>query len=275
MSRHLVCLTFDFDTTSLFTASGLTSPSALSRGEFGALASRRILDLLHRYGLRATWFVPGHTIMSFPREFTAVVEAGHEIANHGFTHRSMAQLGRDEQEQELLDANALIRQHTGADPVGFRAPGWELAEQTVPLLIEHGFQYDSSMMASDHQPYFARVGDHVDPRGIRFGTPSPLVEVPVSWSLDDFPVFEFWPTDGGVIPGLRSTAEVEANWFDDFEYLRRSVPWGVLVLTLHPFVIGRGHRMLMLERLIVRLLNAGAVFTPIHEAVREWQGDQR
>jgi len=93
--RHIVCLTFDFDTMSGFIARGLTTPTALSRGEFGARASTRILDFLERRGIRSTWFTPGFTIESFPRECEAVVKAGHEIAHHSWAHVPPADQSRE------------------------------------------------------------------------------------------------------------------------------------------------------------------------------------
>ena len=94
MSRHIVCLTFDFDTQSGFIARGMTTPTPLSRGEFGALASRRILSFLKSRGIATTWFVPGFTIESWPRECAAVVEHGHEIANHSWAHIPSATMTR-------------------------------------------------------------------------------------------------------------------------------------------------------------------------------------
>ena len=65
MARRIVCLTFDFDAVSGWISRGLTSPTPMSRGEFGLVGARRILALLAEYDIRATWFIPGHTIESF------------------------------------------------------------------------------------------------------------------------------------------------------------------------------------------------------------------
>jgi peptidoglycan/xylan/chitin deacetylase (PgdA/CDA1 family) len=270
--RHLVCLTFDFDTTSLFIAKGLTTPTPLSRGEFGAVASERILALLRRQQIRSTWFVPGHTIASFPAACERVAAAGHEIGNHGWTHVPPAELTPAQEEDELLRASELIVGLTGAAPRGYRSPSWDLSEATVRLLVQHGFVYDSSMMGHDHDLYLARDGDHgVLGEALHRGAPTELVEVPVSWSLDDFPHFEPW---GPGTPGLRAASAVEENWWGDFDWMRTNVDWGVMTLTLHPFVIGRGHRMLMLERLIERMREAGAAFVTMEQAVAEWRERQ-
>ncbi len=192
MPRHIVCLTFDFDTMSGFIARGLTTPTPLSRGEFGARASARILDFLEQRGIRSTWFVPGFTIESFPRECEAVVTAGHEIAHHGWAHVPPAELSREAEEADLVRANAAILRLTGQKARGYRSPSWDLSAHTIGLLVEHGFLYDSSMMGADYWPYRARCGD-VAALGepYRFGAETSLIEMPISWSLDDYPHFEF------------------------------------------------------------------------------------
>jgi peptidoglycan/xylan/chitin deacetylase (PgdA/CDA1 family) len=142
-----------------------------------------------------------------------------------------------------------------------------LSPATAELLIRHGFLYESSMMGHDHHPYQVRTGDVISmEEPMQFGAESELIEMPISWSLDDFPHFEFMRT-----PGLMAASGVLANWVDDFEYMTRETEWGILTYTCHPFVIGRGHRMLMLERLIHALMERGAVFTTMEEAAREYQ----
>src|ERR1700756_4838907 len=94
--RHIVCLTFDFDTQSGFIARGMTTPTPLSRGEFGAVASGRILKFLASRSIRSTWFTPGYTIETFPRESEAVFAAGHEIAHHSWAHIPPASQSREE-----------------------------------------------------------------------------------------------------------------------------------------------------------------------------------
>src|SRR5215510_2842453 len=127
MPRHIVCLTFDFDTMSGFIARGMTTPTALSRGEFGARASRRILAFLKSHGMRATWFTPGFTIESFPRECEAVLAGGHEIAHHSWAHIPNASMSREEEEADLLRANEAIVRLTGRRPRGYRSPAWDLS----------------------------------------------------------------------------------------------------------------------------------------------------
>jgi peptidoglycan/xylan/chitin deacetylase (PgdA/CDA1 family) len=270
MPRHVVCLTFDFDTQSGFIAREMITPTPLSRGEFGAMASRRILAFLKSRGIKATWFVPGFTIESWPRECEAVIEAGHEVAHHSWAHVPPASQTREQEEADLVRANEAIGRLSGRKARGYRSPSWDLSAHTIDLLLAHGFLYDSSLMGSDYLPYRARRGDAArlgEP--FRFGEETALVEMPISWSLDDYPHFEFIRTPTSVLPGLQPARAVMQSWLDEFHYMKKTVDWGVLTYTMHPFVIGRGYRMLALEDLVDKLANAGAVFATMEAAARE------
>lgn len=274
MARHIVCLTYDFDALSLPIAKGTISPTALSRGEFGLVGVERIHLMLADRHIPATFFVPGHTIESFPGAVAPLVEAGHEIAHHGWTHRRPNDLSLAEETEELERGIAAIRSISGKLPVGYRSPSWDLSANTLPLLIEHGFEYDSSMMGHDYRPYRPRLGDKaplLEPAS--FGRETPLVEMPVSWSLDDYPHFE-WSTmsNGALNQGLAHWRGVVDNWIGDFDYMRETTDWGVLTYTFHPFVSGRGHRMKAMAALIDHLTQAGAVFLTMADAAREAAG---
>ena len=271
MARHVVCLSFDFDALSLWMARGMATPTPLSRGEFGAVGTERILALLDRFVIRATWFIPGHTIETFPELCGRICAAGHEIGNHGYVHEVPAALTRAQEKAVLRRGSAAIERLTGAPPRGYRSPSWDLSPHTIDLLLEQGFVYDSSLMGHDYLPYRCRVGDEIPPDGpARFGQPSRLIELPISWTLDDYPHFEFVRTPTAVMAGLRRAGDVLENWVDDFRYMVRTVDWGVLTYTFHPQVIGRGHRMLMLERLVETLQAEGAVFLPMEQAAAEY-----
>jgi peptidoglycan/xylan/chitin deacetylase (PgdA/CDA1 family) len=271
MARHVVCLTYDFDALSLPIAKGTVSPTALSRGEFGLIGVERIHLMLADRHIPATFFVPGHTIESFPGSVAPLVEAGHEIAHHGWTHRRPNDLGLEDETEELLRGIAAIRAIAGKPPVGYRSPSWDLSPHTLPLLIEHGFAYDSSMMGHDYRPYRPRLGDTAPLLApATFGRETALVEMPVSWSLDDYPHFEWSVTSGGALnPGLAHWRSVVDNWIADFDYMRETTDWGVLTYTFHPFVSGRGHRMKAMAALIDHLTGAGAVFLTMADAARE------
>jgi peptidoglycan/xylan/chitin deacetylase (PgdA/CDA1 family) len=269
--RHLVCLTFDFDALSLWIARGMLTPTPISQGEFGAVGAERILALLEAHAIPATWFIPGHTIETYPELCARIHAAGHEIGHHGYAHEAPVKLVRAAEEAVLARGNEAIRRITGASAAGYRSPAWDLSPHSVELLLAHGFTYDSSMMANDYTPYYARRGDVILPdQPAGFGEPTRLIEMPVSWSLDDFPHFEYLWTATHLQEGLRRADDVLANWLDDFRYLARTREWGVLTLTFHPQVSGRGHRMLMLERLMSELEGLGATFARMDAVAAEF-----
>ena len=270
MPRHIVCLTFDFDTQSGFIARGMTTPTSLSRGEFGAIASRRILDFLKSRGIKTTWFIPGFTIESWPSECNAVVAGDHEVAHHSWAHIPPATQTREQEEADLVRANEAIVRLSGRKARGYRSPSWDLSEHTIDLLLEHGFRYDSSLMGADYAPYRARRGDFAKVgEPFHFGEQTALIEMPISWSLDDYPHFEFVRTETTILAGLQPARAVMQSWFEEFLYMKKAVEWGVLTYTMHPYVIGRGYRMLALEQLVDKLGREGAVFMTLENAARE------
>lgn len=271
--RHLVCLTFDFDAISGFIARGTPTPSAISRGEFGPRVSApRLLKMLGERGLPTTWFVPGHTAETFPDAVASVARAGHEIGHHGWKHVPPATLSREEEENELVRGIAAIERTCGERPTGYRSPSWDLSPHSIELMLKHGFTYDSSMMGDDYTPYFARQGDIIElEKPAVFGKPSNLLEMPISWSTDDAPHFEFMRYPNAIRPGNMNADQVLGNWVADFDYMQRELDWGVLTYTCHPFIIGRGHRILMLEKLVDTLLARGAVFVRMDSAAAEYR----
>lgn len=271
MPRHIACLTFDFDAISIWIARGMTSPTPISRGEFGLVGVKRILGLLDRYHIKSTFFIPGHTIETFPDACREIVMAGHDIGHHGWTHLSPVTMAPEEEERELLRGLEAVKRLTGRMPLGYRSPVWDHSTQTVALLVKHGFLYDSSMMANDYTPYRARSGDLIELQApARFGPATRLIEIPVSWTLDDAPHFELVRTPNWVQQGLMNASAVLENWIEDFAYMTQTTDWGALTYTCHPYCIGRGHRMRMLERLVQRLIDHGAVFETMAAVAEEY-----
>jgi len=269
MATHIVTIGFDFDAMSGFIARGLTSPTPISRGEFGPVAVPRILALLAKYKVHSTWFIPGHTLETYPAQCKAVFDAGHEVGHHGWTHMPPNDMTREQEESGLVRANELIRKLSGQYARGYRSPSWDLSPHSVELLLKHGFFYESSMMGDDHMPYRVRQGDVIElEKPAVFGKSTKLIEMPVSWTLDDYPHFEFLRTKQSVLQGLMNANAVLENWINDFRYMKSATDWGILNYTFHPFVIGRGHRMMALEKLLRTLAEEGAEFRTMESAAR-------
>jgi len=244
----------------------------VSRGEFGQTGAQRILDLLGAEGVPSTWFVPGHTIESYPASAAAVRDAGCEIGHHGWTYRVPATLTREGENEELERGIEAIIKLTGKRPAGYRSPAWDLSAHSVELLLQHGFQYDSSLMGHDTLPYQVRLGDQVELLApMVFGGDTALVEMPIHWSLDDFPHFEYSRSEAGIMPGHMNAGLVLENWLGDFAWMKRMGQWGVPTYTFHPHIIGRGHRMLMLEKLIRTLREQGATFVTMEGALEAYR----
>ena len=169
-------------------------------------------------------------------------------------------------------ANEAILRLTGRKARGYRSPSWDLSPNTIDLLVKHGFVYDSSLMGADYWPYRARRGGAAElGQPYRLGQETALIEMAISWSLDDHPHFEFLRTPQTVLPGLQSARTVMGNWLDEFRYMKKSVDWGILTYTMHPYVIGRGYRMLALEDFVDVLTREGAVFMTMEDAAQEAQ----
>lgn len=266
--RLTVALTFDHDAIASEVDRG-DGPAAVSRGEFGPrVGVPRVLALLEREAIPSTWFVPGHTIATFPDSVASVVAAGHEIGCHGWTHEDLATLSPDAERDVMERSVEAVTRVSGLRPRGFRAPYWSLSDQTLDLAVELGFAYDSSLMADDVRLYRVRRGDVQDRVASRFGAPGPLVEVPIGWALDDWPHFE--PGAKAVGP-MSAASKVEEIWTGELRYAWEREPGGVLTITMHPEAIGRGHRMLMLERFIATAKSLdGIVFERLDTVVERW-----
>jgi peptidoglycan/xylan/chitin deacetylase (PgdA/CDA1 family) len=246
--RLTVALTFDHDAIS-DSVRRADPPVKLSHAEFGPrVGAPRILQLLARHAIPSTWFVPGHTLETWPEQIAEIVAGGHELASHGWYHEDFSELSVDEARSILARSfEDLTQAADGTPPTGWRAPYWSLGERTLELVEAAGFRYDSSLMADDYRPYRLRRGDrHSTVEGTRWGREGALVEVPVYWALDDWPHFEPGPNRDG----LAAPTKVLEIWLGELRYAWEHAPGGLLTVTMHPECIGRGHRMAVLERFI-------------------------
>ena len=239
------CLTFDLDAeAAVLTAdiSSISRMSPMSHQSYGPLVGiPRILELLARHRLRATFFVPGYSAHRYPEVVRAIAEAGHEIAHHSYFHENT--VGMDEAtEADMIDLGLrALWDVAGVRPAGYRAPMWELNYHTPKLLAERGFSYDSSLMDSDH-PYRLAVAGA--------GEGITLIEVPVWWGLDDWEQYAFLPDliGSGVI---ESPAKALEMWSLELAAMHRL--GAAFTLTCHPFLSGRPARAYVLEQLIERM----------------------
>jgi peptidoglycan/xylan/chitin deacetylase (PgdA/CDA1 family) len=266
--RLTVAITIDHDAISDSVRRG-DPPVKFSHAEFGPrVGAKRLLALLERRGIPSTWFVPGHTLTTFTDDTEAILAGGHELACHGWFHEDFAELSDDDQ-REVLDRSVdAVRALTGAPPAGFRAPYWSLGPRTTEHIAAAGFRYDSSLMADDYGLYRVRVGDrHSATDGTTFGRQGDLVEVPVYWAMDDWPYFEPGPGK----QGLAAPSHVLEIWTEELRYAWEHAPGGLVMVTVHPECIGRGHRMAMLERFIdAAAAFEGVAFERLVDVVARW-----
>lgn len=240
---------------------GEDSPDDISRGLFaGEVGTPRLLDLFAKHGLTTTWFIPGHSVETFPKQMAEVAKAGHEIGIHGYSHENPIAMTR-EQEQAVLDKSFdLITELYGKPPTGYVAPWWEFSNVTNELLLEKGIKYDHSLMHNDFTPYYVRVGDkwtkidysqHPDTwmKPLVRGTETDLIEIPANWYLDDLPPMMFIkksPNSHGFV----NPRDIEQMWQDQFDWVYAKMDYAVFPITIHPDVSGRPQVLLMLDRLI-------------------------
>jgi len=255
-----VALTFDVDGEAAWLGEGPQNArrlTLLSQSRFGpARGLGRVLDLLAEFEIRATFYVPGHTADHYPGTVTAILAGGHEVAHHGYLHLGTDSLDAAGQRAELEGGLTALGRH-GVRPAGYRSPGWELTPETLTLLTELEFSYDSSLMADD-RPYFQTSGIN----GAR-----PLLELPGHWSLCDWPYFGWTPYHGGL---LADPAAVERIWLEEFESARQERR--AVTYTMHPEAIGRGYLIRMLRRVIAGMLGRGRPWFATHAQIAALAG---
>jgi peptidoglycan/xylan/chitin deacetylase (PgdA/CDA1 family) len=265
--RLSVSLTVAFDAMSSFCFRGETEGTQMSRGEFDATALPRILELYRRHDVLTTWFIPGHTALAFPDLAKAVLDAGHEIGHHGWVHENASKL--DERSQRLAFERGFdaLDQVLGVRPKGFRS---HFGTRTAELIEEFGFEHDSSLFGSDFTPYYMRKGDSWSrTEEFQFGTPIDVVEIPFSYSLDDWQLFEF---RGGWTARQALPRDVLELWKLEFDFAYSECPGGVYNVNVHPLSIGRGPRIAMLGQLIEHMKqHADVVFEPLGDYAARWR----
>jgi len=252
-ARVAVCLSFDVDNESYLLARGETSPTTLSAADFGAETGLpRILELLDRYQVPASFFIPAVSALLHPEMIPAILKSGrHEIGVHGWIHESLVALNSESEEERLLNkAINYLTEATGKRPVGYRAPAWAFSKYTVGLLQRSGFLYDSSLQAMD-EPYEL----------VSNGEPTGIVELAIDWTLTETPYLG----RGGTMPSPELLYQLYKDEFDG-AYEQRTM----FVLTLHPHVSGHRAPLHHLDQLIAYMKSKPGVWFATGEQIARY-----
>jgi len=243
------CFDLDAESAVLSFAPGAASRmSVMSHQSYGPLTGvPRLLKLLDRHDIKATFFVPGFTAHRYPDVVRDIVAHGHEIAHHGYLHEPLGDADEATEISYLERGIAALAEVAGVTPIGYRAPMWELNYRSPRLLHDYGFLYDSSLMDAD-SPYELAVGS---------GDES-IVEIPIHWALDDWEQYCY-------LPGLFETnmidspAKCREMWTLEFE--AATAEHGCFVLTAHPFLSGRPSRAVALGHIMELAAGSPHVWT--------------
>jgi peptidoglycan/xylan/chitin deacetylase (PgdA/CDA1 family) len=251
-----VALSFDSDHESGELREGGSSPGRLSQGQYGnRVGVPRILDLLERHAVPASFYVPAVIAMLYPEEQRRVVAAGHEIGIHGWIHERNSILDyKDERELMFRSADTLAR-ITGKPPVGMRTPSWDFSQHTLAIVREMGLLYDSSLMADD-EPYEL----------VEDGVATGIVELPVEWIRDDAVYFNM-NRFTALRPYTPPSAVLEIFQSEFDETVKEK---GLYLLTMHPHYIGHRSRLALLDRLITHIKTVPGVWFATHAQVAEY-----
>ena len=241
-TRVAVCMTFDDDTEAPLLRDGTTSPTTLSASDFGAqIGTQRILDMLDRHQVPATFFVTGVDAMLHPEMLAAILKSGkHEVAVHGWIHEFPPRLADGEEERLLDRAIEYLTTTTGKRPTGYRAPSWAFSGVTLDLIRKKGFLYDSSLQALD-EPYEIRS------RGKDTG----IVELAIDWTLTETPYLG----QNGRMPSPELLYQLYKGEFDG-AYREGTT----FILTLHPYLSGHRAPMQHLDAFVAYMKSKPGVW---------------
>jgi peptidoglycan-N-acetylglucosamine deacetylase len=259
-ARVAVGLSFDVDNASANLAAGDLLSESLSRGEYGAVDGvPRILRLLDKHNLPASFFIPAVSHLLHPRMIPAILASGrHEVGVHGWIHEHLPSVNDKAAEQDMLNrAIETLTAALGKKPVGYRAPSWQFSQFTMEQVKTAGFLYDSSLMASDDA--YEILLD---------GKPTGVIELPIERIVDDFPYF-----GGATNGGLPSPDEVEKVFQSEFDVAYEE--GGLFILTMHPHITGHRSRVAGLEKLIVHMKSKPGVWFATHEEIARYLKSQR
>jgi len=253
-ARVAVLLSFDVDNETIALRFGEPNAGTLSQGQYGSRQGlRRVVELLDRNRIPASFFIPSVSLQIAPEMANVIKKSGrHEFGVHGWIHELNTTLPDSAERALLTKAVDELTRLTGTKPIGYRAPSWNFSPNTLTILRDLGFRYESSLMADD-SPYEL----------LQNGQPTGLVELPVEWILDDAPLFN---PQGERYSAPRDVAQV---WIDEFD---KAYDEGTMfLLTMHPHIVGHRSRIVALEQLIAHIQKKGAgkVWWATHADVAE------
>ncbi|ORE95820.1 polysaccharide deacetylase [Stappia sp. 22II-S9-Z10] len=242
-------LTFDVDCETLWTArdpNNANRPIVMSQGRYGwKRGIWRLLDLLAKYDLKTTFFVPGVVVEQQPAMIEAILKGGHEIAHHSHTHKWILNCTHAEEHEEMQKGIEAIEKAAGYKPRGWRSPAAEFSDITLGLIKEYGFDYSSNFF-DDDEPYLLEID----------GATTDIVELPFRWVLDDAPFFNYSIT----LPGrtMQAPSALLEAWIAEFDCLYAE--GRMMMVGMHPQIIGQPSRLLVLEGLIEHALKTGGTW---------------
>lgn len=296
-----VALSVDFDAISGLLGTGkdeANNKADYSQGFFaGNVGVTRLLKLFKKHDIadKVTWFLPGHSMETFPEATEAIKNSGCEIALHGYSHEGAYQLTEQQEKDVLEKCIELAAKLTGKKPIGYRAPLYQIRETTIKLLVEHGFSYDTSLCAHDSQPYLAPLDTPIqppdfskpaatwmhpnpNPSSAATATATSLVEIPCNWYMEDMTPLSYFPHAPNS-HGYVDVRLIEQMWKDRFEWLWENGSGEqdeggdfVFPLVLHPDCSGMAHVIGMVERTVKWLKEKeGVEFWKYEDIASAWR----
>ncbi len=248
-ARVAVLLSYDVDNETIQgLRTGNINIGQLSQGQYGSrVALPRIVKLMDEQEIPATFFFPAWSLKLAPEQADIIQQSGrHEIGVHGWIHELNTSLDGATESRLLAQAVDQIEAITGTRPVGYRAPSWNHSPNTLQIVRDMGFLYESSLMHDD-RPYEL----------LQDGEPTGVVELPVEWILDDAPLLNPLGTR------YMNPRDVMQVWMDEFD--KAWEEGTMFLLTMHPHVIGHRSRLVALEGLIEHIKSKDQVWFATHE----------
>jgi peptidoglycan/xylan/chitin deacetylase (PgdA/CDA1 family) len=259
--QSALLLTYDMDADSSWISRGLDEPIARSSGQFEVnVGTACILELMKWFGLKTTFFTPGWIAEQYPKMVEAVAGDGHDIGFHGYLHEPPTNLKEAEEIEIVRRGCAAIEALIGKRPTGYRSPIWQFSPNTVRILHEAGFRYTSDFMHT-LLPTWNTVDD----------APVDMINLPVSWVLDDAVYFQFHITARNA---MRRAADVLEIYKEEFRAVHAC--GGLFTLTMHPQLSGRPSRVLMLKEFLDYVKGFDGVWMPRPiDVVEYWRSEHK